>query len=208
MRYVKQDGTNNTVLILLHAMGGDATSLFDIADTIDPDATKLGIEGNVFEEGERRYFERFIDWSFVPDSLAENTRAVYELICKLIKAFNWEDRTIIVVGLANGANVAQNILKEYAVDFDGMVIFHPSLTRPFVPYKQQDGLRALVTFGIADPHILREEYEWILDGLKAAGVDAIRLEHTWGHVLKPEEVEAARDLVKLIADEQRAMRAE
>lgn len=199
MNHIQIDGTNNTVLFLLHAMGGDAASLFDIAAVIDPDATKVGIEGNVYEEGERRYFERFIDHSFVPDSLAENTHKVYKLILELIQQNGWEDRTLIVIGFANGANVAQNILKEYETDFDGMILFHPSLTRPFVPYKKQKGLRALVSFGIADPYILREEYEWILDGLAHAGVEAMRCEHTWGHVLKPEELEQARELVREIA---------
>ena len=78
MRHVKQDGTNNNVIITLHGTGGSATDLFQIAQYIDKDATLIGFQGEVIDQGMARYFERNNDGSFNLRSLAEATQSYFK----------------------------------------------------------------------------------------------------------------------------------
>ena len=45
MRHIHIPGKNNHVLVLLHGTGGSASSLFEIGQYIDPEATMIGFQG-------------------------------------------------------------------------------------------------------------------------------------------------------------------
>ena len=61
MRHIHIPGKNNHVLVLLHGTGGSASSLFEIGQYIDPEATMIGFQGEVEEQGMARYFARYQD---------------------------------------------------------------------------------------------------------------------------------------------------
>ena len=49
------------VFFSFHGTGGEAGQLYDIVTAIDPTASYIGVEGDVFEGQSRRYFKRYKD---------------------------------------------------------------------------------------------------------------------------------------------------
>ena len=74
MRHVIDKKASNHVIITLHGTGGSATDLFNIAEFLDKDATKIGYEGPVLENGMRRYFARYPQGGFDLESLSKHAR--------------------------------------------------------------------------------------------------------------------------------------
>ena len=195
MHHNHQAGQNKNVFILLHGTGGDAKSLFDLATYIDPDATLIGIEGEVTEQGMKRYFARYSDGSFDLESLAAATAKLQETIADLLARYTTEDRRVILLGYSNGANIAVNLLKEYETDYDLALLLHPSPGRSRVLFKKQAKLRALITSGANDPYISEEEFAVLEDMMKAADIPVETLTHSQGHQLTQGELQYAKRLV-------------
>ncbi|EAC9468251.1 carboxylesterase, partial [Listeria monocytogenes] len=56
MKAIYQQGAADApVLVLLHGTGGDEQSLLEVGKALDPQASLLGIRGNVLENGMPRY---------------------------------------------------------------------------------------------------------------------------------------------------------
>ncbi len=191
MKYAKKDGTNNHVLILLHGTGGSRVSLFGLADLIDPEATYLGIEGDVNEHGQLRFFERNLDGSFRLYSLTKSTHELQKLIGDLLELHQLTGHKVILVGFSNGANLAVNLLKEYSTTYDLAIILHPSASPTDAPFKSQEKLRVLLTFGEDDPYIRRPEFDAMVADFQAAQIPVRSYTHIDGHTIKQGEVMAA-----------------
>lgn len=190
---VKREGSNENLMILLQGTGGDATSLFDLAAMIDPHATYVGIQGNVDENGVTRYFKRYPNGQFDLKSLAKETYELKNEIDKIIEA-NSELKKVIVLGYSNGANIAQNIMKEFDVSWDTVLLFHPVNVRPEVPFKYQPS-QVLITYGDKDPYVSKENYQAFKELLKQANIKYDEVVHDYGHSLIKEEIDAAITLL-------------
>ncbi len=195
MNHIHQAGRNKNVFILLHGTGGNAESLLDIASFLDPDATLIGIEGDVLEQGMRRYFARYRDGSFDLESLAEATAGLQDTITDLLDRYAPEDKRVILMGYSNGANIAVNLFKEYETDYDLAVLLHPSAGRSNFPFKTQARLRALITSGANDPYICEEEFSTLERMMKEAGIAVESLTHGQGHSLTQSELLLAKRMI-------------
>lgn len=201
MKYIVKNGTNDNVLVLLHGTGGDAYNLLELADYLDPAATKIGTEGDIVEDGMRRYFERNPDGSFVEESLMRETTVLYETIAEALEESDLTEKNVILVGYSNGSNIALNILKEYETNYRVALLFHPSSVRPGVPFKKQHKLKLLITSGENDPFISIDQYRELSDELKESGIDFESLVHGHGHSLIHEELEAGKNLIVRLNEE-------
>lgn len=191
---VRKDGSNKRVFILLHGTGGSADSLFDIASYIDQDATLIGLQGEVMENGMRRYFERYPDGTFKLKSLAKATSDVYETLNEILKDF--EGYEVVMMGYSNGANVMQSLLKTYEnIGLDYAVLYHPSETLVDVPFKVQDNLKVLVTSGKNDPFISDDQLNNMLSDLRNSGYITSEVNHDYGHQLIHDELEKTKDFI-------------
>lgn len=191
---VRKDGSNKRVFILLHGTGGSADSLFDIASYIDQDATLIGLQGEVMENGMRRYFERYPDGTFKLKSLAKATSDVYETLNEILKDF--EGYEVVMMGYSNGANVMQSLLKTYEnIGLDYVVLYHPSETLVDVPFKVQDNLKVLVTSGKNDPFISDDQLNNMLSDLRNSGYITSEVNHDYGHQLIHDELEKTKDFI-------------
>lgn len=199
MIHVTHKGTNNRLIILLHGTGGDATSLFQLASYLDPDATYCGIQGNVEENGMNRYFKRYHDGSFDMKSLAKETYELKQTIDEIIKRKSETD-SIILVGYSNGAYIALNILKEFQVQWDSVILFHPTHVRPNVPLKAQPNLNVLLTFGENDSFVSADMFKSLIHEFKDREIDFEVIEHELGHGIIGLELDAAKEFIKKGAD--------
>lgn len=190
MKYVTKEGSNKHLQIMLHGTGGSADDLFNIGNYMDAESTLIGIEGEVLENGMRRYFERYPDGTFKLKSLAQATQKLEKTISEILK--NYSDYKITLVGYSNGANIALNLLKEYEnMALDNAILFHPSPVREDVAYKEQARLSVLITSGKNDPFISELQFETLFKDLANAGIKCEEFTHDYGHQLIQEELEAA-----------------
>ena len=191
---VRKDGSNKRVFILLHGTGGSADSLFDIASYIDKDATLIGLQGEVMENGMRRYFERYPDGTFKLKSLAKATSDVYDTLKEILKDF--EGYEVVMMGYSNGANVMQSLLKTYEdIGLDYAVLYHPSETLVDEPFKVQDNLKVLVTSGKNDPFISDDQLNNMLSDLRNSGYITSEVNHDYGHQLIHDELEKTKEFI-------------
>lgn len=153
MNHVIEKGNSRNVIFLLHGTGGDASDLIGIGKMIDEQATLIGLEGNVFEQGMRRFFRRFPDGRFDMESLREETDMLYQTINQLMNHYRLENNNIVLLGYSNGANIAINLLKEFETQFNLAILLHPSLGRGEVEFKKQKNLSIFMTSGQNDPYI-------------------------------------------------------
>lgn len=197
MRHIHIPGKNNHAIVLLHGTGGSASSLFEIGQRLDPEAALIGFQGEVEEQGMARYFARYRDGSFDLRSLASATYDFRDTLEKVIKQYGLEDFTITVVGYSNGANLAVNVFKEFQnLPISNALLFHPSPVRSEMPFKQQAGLRVLITSGDNDPYITVAQFNELHEQLKAANIQVETLVHHYGHQLVYEEIGAAKALIE------------
>ena len=188
MKHSIHNGSNDHVIIHLHGTGGDAAGLLGLGQMIDPNATLIGIDGDVFENGMRRYFKRYPDGSFDLESLHENTQRLYDTIQHVLTHYMLDGYTISVLGYSNGANIAQNLIKEHAVTINNLILYHPSPTRMDVPFKKQENLRVFMTGGKQDPFISKDDFKTIQKHLKDADIKVKTFVHDGGHELIHEEI--------------------
>lgn len=195
MKHVLDLGTNKTVIVLLHGTGGDARSLMGLAKQLSPESTLLGIEGDVLENGMRRYFARYSDGSFDLESLHEATIKLQETIQSLLEEHNLTDHKVALLGYSNGANIAVNIFKEYETRYDLALLLHPSSGRATVPFKAQTKLTAFITSGDNDPFISKEEFDVLEDTFRQADIKVEVFRHQQGHQLTQAELYKTAELL-------------
>lgn len=196
MRHIKLDGTNKHVIQTLHGTGGPATDLFRVAKMIDPQATLIGFQGEVMEQGMARFFKRHHDGSFDLRSLAETTYQLKDDIEAVIKQYDLNDYQVTLLGYSNGTNLAINYFKEFEdTPIDVALMYHPAPGRLDVPFKAQPNLKILITSGANDPFITQGEFDTLHQQLLDARIDAHVYHHQFGHSLIGEELEASKELL-------------
>ncbi len=196
MRYLKNDGTNKHLIITLHGTGGSASDLFSIAQYIDPQATLVGFQGEVYERGMARYFARYSDGSFDLRSLAKATYDLKASIEELIEKYGYQDYKLTLIGYSNGANLAINYLKEFdEVPLDYALLYHPSMVRAETAFKNQSDLKVLITSGANDPYISAELFEQLKQQFQQAQISVDSYQHQFGHQLIQEELDYSREFL-------------
>lgn len=204
MKYVTKEGTNNHLIITLHGTGGHADDLFDIADYIDPKASKVGFQGEVNENGMSRYFARYPDGSFDLESLKNGTDKLYSSIFSFIKENQYEDYVVTILAYSNGANIAKNLLKEFEnVEINNAILFHPSPITPEIGYKNQKNLNVFMTSGINDPYINESEFKEIENQMRLADINVEKFTHSNGHQLIQSELDNAKEFLLSLKGEKK-----
>ncbi|HZJ87117.1 MAG TPA: dienelactone hydrolase family protein [Erysipelothrix sp.] len=198
MEYTHIPGSTAQVILLFHGTGGSSAELLGLGQYLNKDATLIGIDGEVFENGMRRYFERYSNGSFNLESLKANTDKVYEKIKLILKKENLEDATISALGYSNGANLLLNLMREYDDNaFDNLLLFHPSPAREDDPFIQKD-VEVFMTSGKQDPFITKDEFKQLQKALKKADNTVKTFTHDLGHQLIHEELEEAKRFLEKI----------
>ncbi len=200
MKYTIVPGSKKQVLIHLHGTGGASADLFGLGQMILSDATLVGIDGDVFENGMRRYFARYADGTFDMESFKENTYRLYKTINDVITKEQLDGANISILGYSNGANILLNLMREYDDNkFHNVLLFHPSSTRESDPYIQK-GINVFMTRGAQDPFITKDAFKQIQKALKDADNTVKTHEHDFGHQLLHEEVSTAQKFMEKMQD--------
>ena len=198
MKYTIHPGDNHHVIFHLHGTGGTAAGLFGLGQMLDEDAILVGIDGEVFEQGMRRYFIRNADGSFDEKSLNENTDQLHALMKEIIEKHQFEDYKLTVLGYSNGANIAQSLLKKHQTQIQNVLLFHPAPTLMDKPYLKQNKMNVFMTGGAEDPFISQDAFKTVKKMLKDADYDVKTFMHPGGHELIHEEIIEAKAFLQKI----------
>lgn len=189
LKHLLKAGKNKNLIISLHGTGGSVDDLFSILSFVDREATLLGIEGRILENGLKRYFKRSSDGSFDLESLKTETDNLYENIMYLIKEYNLEDYNLTIAGYSNGANIIISLLKEYSFKNINVLLLHPSLGFKDQDLLKQENVKALLTSGKNDPFICESDLEYLKAQINKSNIKLDFLIHTQGHSIINDEIQ-------------------
>ena len=182
------------LLFVLHGTGGNENDLVGLGREIVPGAHLISPRGDVSENGAPRFFRRLGMGQY---DMADLRRATEKL-----SAFIAEHRARLqpswvgALGYSNGANVLASVLFAHPGVLDRAVLMHPLI--PFVPPPQVRlaNKPVLITAGRRDVIAPFAGTEQLAAYFGAQGAMVSLVAHSGGHELRPEEIAAARDLLR------------
>lgn len=117
------------VFLLLHGTGGSEHDLMDLGAAIAPSFGRLGVRGQVDENGNARFFRRLAEGVFDELDLVMRTQQLAQWI-EEARAELLGDRPLVALGYSNGANMAGSLLLHGVGGLAGAI-----LLRPMVPLR-------------------------------------------------------------------------
>ena len=187
------EGKNvENVLILLHGTGGSEHDLINVGKHIDPDASILGVRGNVLEGGMPRYFRRLSEGVFDEEDLFFRAQELHKFLKEALQHYAPKSEHISMIGYSNGANIAATLLMKHEKIASRAILFHA-----MVPYRNQD-VRALnnthvfIGAGSNDPIIPQNETLELIEVLRSNHALVKDIWYNNGHQLTMNEVNDAQ----------------
>jgi phospholipase/carboxylesterase/glyoxalase family protein len=196
-RYVPAKGEGvTTTLLLLHGTGGSETDMLSLAMELLPEAAMLSARGKVLEGGNRRFFRRVAEGVFDLEDLKFRTYELANFVTTACEAYHLDPTGVVAVGYSNGANIAAGLLLLRPEVLEGAVLFRPMT--PLVPKDLPDlsGVPVLISAGLHDPLVSREESGRLADLLTRATADVGLRWLPAGHELSQEDVDLAREWLR------------
>jgi len=192
MEYDFIAGKNARTLVLLHGTGGTKEDLVPLARYIDKEANILALQGDVEEEGMKRFFRRIKPGVFDEADVKTRSANLLEFLDETIQKHDLGDTKLIGLGYSNGANLLTALLYEKKHPFSALFLHHP-----MVPYKngapsEQDGLPIFIGAGKNDPICTSEQSMTLAKLLNHNGCDVDIHWHDNGHQLSQGELDAAK----------------
>lgn len=197
-RYIYKEGKSDKepVLVLFHGTGGDEYDLLPVAEQVAPNAAVLSLRGNRTEYGMNRFFNRSADGQIDVTDLIRETATLHQFLTDFIRDKKLSGRTLIALGLSNGANLIISYLHHPDALFKGAALFHGMDYRPETPYPDLSGSSLFVAAGVNDPLVPKHETETMTALFKAQKADVVTHWSESGHALTDEEVHAAQKWVR------------
>ena len=94
----KQGNPERPLLLLLHGTGGTEHDLFFLGEAIDPEASLLGVRGNVTESGMNRYFRRLAEGVFYENDLEYRTKELIAFLDDASAEYGFDRNNIVAIG--------------------------------------------------------------------------------------------------------------
>ncbi|MDC3412974.1 alpha/beta hydrolase [Aquibacillus sp. 3ASR75-11] len=191
--FQKGSDSNAPTLVILHGTGGTERDLLPVAQMIDPNASVLGVRGNVMENGMPRFFKRLREGVFDEQDLIERTEELHHFLDEAADNFGFDRQHVIGIGFSNGANIAGSLLFHYASSLEHAILFHPMVPIRNKKLPDLNSHHVFIGAGTNDPLIQPEETEALVELLTNAGADVTTHWENNGHQLTREEVLKAKE---------------
>ncbi len=189
----RTDGTDDRLVLTFHGTGGSAEQFHDAAATFLPGAHVVSPNGDVSENGARRFFRRHAEGDYDMEDLARRRDAMAEFVRAEIARTG--ARHVTGIGFSNGANILTATAMAAPDLFDALALMHPLI--PWAP-DPQPGLamtRVLITGGERDPICPPDLTQGLADWFALQKADVTLAWHPGGHEIPQSEVEALRDFL-------------
>jgi len=195
MKHIFQKGSDATkpTLLLLHGTGGDEYDLLPLARMVDEGASVLSVRGEVLENGMPRFFRRLAEGVFDEQDLIARTAQLNDFLNEASEKYEFDRDNVVALGYSNGANIAANLLFQYAGALKGAILHHPMVPRRGIELPNLNGIAIFIAAGQNDPICPATESKELEKTVADAGASvSIHWENN-GHSLSRTEVEAARE---------------
>lgn len=197
--YVPAPGSTNShpssapTLLLLHGTGGDENDLLDLGRELLPEANLLSPRGKVLEHGMPRFFRRLAEGVFDEEDLRFRTNELADFVQAAAERLGFDPARVTAVGFSNGANIAASLLLLRPETLAGGVLYRAMV--PLKPDTAPDlaGRSILMSEGVHDPLIPRENAERLAALLRDAGADVTLAWQPAGHGLTQEDVRQGKE---------------
>ena len=191
-------GASNRTLLLLHGTGGNERDLISLGRELDSSASLLSPRGKVLENGMPRFFRRLAEGVFDLEDLKKRTHELADFVIAAAKHYKIDVKNMVAVGYSNGANIAASTLLLLPEIFPAAVLFRAMV--PLVPETQPDlsSVRVWIGAGSIDPIVPASETKQLSELLRDAGADVTIRFFKGGHELTPEDVDVAREWLRIL----------
>ncbi len=184
------------VFLLLHGTGGSEHDLMDLGPAIAPSFGRLGVRGQVDENGNARFFRRLAEGVFDELDLVMRTQQLAHWI-EEARAELVGDRPLVALGYSNGANMAASLMLHGVGGLAGAV-----LLRPMVPLRSPvtnpiESASVLILSGRDDWMCPPSEGECLAEMLRRQGAEVETKMILAGHNLTNLDVTAAQKFVAI-----------
>jgi phospholipase/carboxylesterase len=187
----KPTSNADRTILALHGTGGDENSLVDLASSLDPMASVLGVRGNVLEGSMPRFFRRLSEGVFDEADLVLRTNELADFVAEAASKYRFDPHSLIALGYSNGANIAAAMLLLRPESLAGAILLRAM--PPLDPQESPDlvGKRVLLCSGDSDPLLPVSGAERLARMLSDAGADiSFEMLHA-GHGLTSRDFELA-----------------
>ena len=193
MKYVIYPGKQEApVFVLLHGTGGTETSLIELGKDLNPEATLIGIRGDILENGYPRFFRRLEEGVFDEEDLAKRGVSLHQFIQSLALEHSFDLEKVILIGYSNGANIGINLLLNYSEHYKKAILFHPMYPVKDLPEASLNDTEIFATMGRMDPIVSVAESNQVLELFRSRGAEVVE-EWTQSHQLTYLEVSRAKE---------------
>jgi phospholipase/carboxylesterase len=189
----KKDNRSKT-LLLLHGTGGDENDLISIAKMLaHQNISILSPRGKVLENGMPRFFRRLAEGVFDIEDLKFRTNELADFVQNASKVYAFDARLALAIGFSNGANIAASMLLLRPEVLAGAILFRPMVPIVPDPLPYLSSRHILISAGLHDPIVPKQETNNLFDLLKQAGANVSLQWQNSGHEITSRDIRAARD---------------
>jgi predicted esterase len=182
--------TDPVTLLLLHGTGGDENAFLPVGKELWPGAALLALRGKVLENDLSSSFGRCTKDDM--GDLKSRAEQLAQFIGAASKRYGFRKRRLIIVGYANGANLAASLILLHPHYLAGAVLFRAIV--PLVPDLIRDFSHLSVFIGAArlDPLIPSGQPEELAALFESGGADVTISWHQGGRELGEDDIQAAK----------------
>lgn len=180
-------------LLLLHGTGGDEDYMIPLGRVLSKGATLLSPRGKVVDKGKARFFRRLADGASDMEDLKLRSHELADFVELASVRYGLEPGKLFVVGVSNGADVAANLLLLRPGLLRGAILFRPMALLKLEVLPDLSGITVLVSAGLADRNVPKEQAKRLADILEKAGAEVCFRWRQTGHDLTLAEIKDARE---------------
>lgn len=180
-------------LLLLHGTGGNEDDLIPVGQMLSSNAALLSPRGKVLENGMSRFFVRSSEGIFDLEDLKFRSQELAKFVKEASITYSFDLNKTIAIGFSNGANIAASLLLSYPEIIKGAILFRAMI--PFIPDNLPDlsGKRVLLSAGLADPIVPKEQVEGLLRLFQDTGSNTTLKLQQAGHNLTDKDILDAKE---------------
>jgi phospholipase/carboxylesterase len=189
------EGMAGPALLLLHGTGGNEHDLLPLRDHLAPGAAVLSVRGTVLENGMPRFFRRVGEGVFDEDDLRRRADDLAEFVLTASAAYRIEERSLVAVGVSNGANIASAMLLRRPGLLAGAVLLAAMVPYAEPPAGDLAGTLVVISNGDQDPLIEAGVTQQLAGQLRERGAEVVELPHPGGHQIYPAVLPEIRRII-------------
>lgn len=148
--YLPED-PDGTVIVLLHATGGNEADLMPMAARLDPRATLLGVRGRFTEESVARWFRRMNAGTYDQADIRVKSAAFASFIGGVVRGYGLDPAQLPFLGYSNGANLLGATLRLHPGTISRVILLRGIEVLEDAPEPDLTGTRVLLLSGADIP---------------------------------------------------------